>query len=274
MADQSDVENALVALVASALYPNGTSALATNGTLSRVYRGWPEAAALDADLAAGWVNVSVFAESGGRNTTRHLDEWLVPAPVAPTLLGSAVGDAVTFSGNANSGQLAGILVDGKTYVHSTESSETPALVAADLAAAIREDRIVLLSGATIVIPGAALLRVRVVAGQPAVMQTRRQEQSFRITCWCPDPFTRDATGNVVDSALAQVKFIMLSDRSRGRLLYRGCAVLDHAEDASLYRRDLVYQVEYPTTITTLLPTMLFADIALGTANQVDVDVIG
>src|SRR5579862_3521069 len=115
MADQSDVEDALVALVASALYPNGTNVLAANGTLSRVYRGWPEAAALDADLAAGWVNVSVFPESGGRNTTRYLNEWLVPVPTTPTLLGSVLGDAVTFSGNAGAGQLAGILADGSTY---------------------------------------------------------------------------------------------------------------------------------------------------------------
>lgn len=274
MADQSDVENALTALVADALYPNGTNAPAANGSLSRVYRGWPEAAALDADLAAGWVNVSVFPESGGRNTTRYLDEWLVSARVTPTLVGGVVGDAITFSGSADSGQLAGILVDGSTYVRSTEPSDTPALVAADLAAAIREDRIVLLSGTTIIVPGAAVLRVRVVAEQPAMMQTRRQEQSFRITCWCPDPYTRDATGKVIDTALAQAKFIVLSDGSRGRLLYRGCTVIDQAEDASLYRRDLVYQIEYPTTLMALLPTMLFADITLGTANQVNVAVIG
>lgn len=274
MADQSDVENALIALVADALYPNGTNALAANGTLTRVYRGWPEAAALDADLAAGWVNVSVFPESGWRNTTRYLDEWLVSAPVRPTLVGSVVGNAVTFSGSADSGQLAGILVDGSTYVHSTGPSDTLALVAADLGVAIREDRIVLLSGTTIIIPGAAVLRARVVAEQPTMMQTRRQEQSFRIACWCPDPLTRDTTSKVIDTVFAQTKFIMFSDGSRGRLLYRGGTVIDRAEDASLYRRDLVYQVEYPTTLMALLPTMLFADITLGTANQVDAAVIG
>lgn len=274
MADQSDVENALIGLLADALYPNGTRAPAANGTPSRIYRGWPKAAALDADLAAGWVNVSVFPESGGRNTTRYLDEWLVSAPVRPTLIGGVLGDSVTFSGIARAGQLAGILADGNTYVHSTEASDTPALVAADLAAAMREDRIVLLSGSTIIVPGAAVLRVRVVAEQPAMMQTRRQEQSFRVTCWCPDPATRDTTGKVIDAALAQARFIVLSDGSRGRLLYRGCTVIDQAEDASLYRQDLVYQVEYPTTFLALLPTMLFADITLGTAQHINATVIG
>ena len=45
-------------------------------------------------------------------------------------------------------------------------------------------------------------------------------------------------------------------------------------NAQLYRRDLVYQVEYPTTLTALLPVMLFADLTLGTASHVNVNLIG
>lgn len=274
MADLSDVENALLGLIAGALYPNGADALPLTGTLSRVYRGWPEAASLDADLAAGYVNVTVFPEPGGRNTTRYLNEWLLAAQVKPTLSVEVVGDSVTFGGNAASGQLAGILLDGATYVHPTEPADTPASVAADLAASIRPNRIVLLSGSTIIAPFAAVLKARVVAKQPALMQTRRQEQLFRITCWCPDPPTRDATAAAIDAALAQMMFIPLSDGSQGRVRFRSGAVLDQAEDASLYRRDLVYSVEYATTLSALLPTMLFADITLGTASQVTATLVG
>ena len=274
MADQSDVEAALVAVAAGALYINGTDAPAVNGTLSRIYRGWPEAAALDADLAAGSVNVTIFPETGGRNTTRYLDEWLLAAPVVPTLSVSVTGDAVTFGGSADPGQLAGILADGKTYVYRTEAGDSPALVAANLATAMRADRIVQLSETTISVPGVGLLKARVVAEQPALLQTRRQEQRFRITCWCPDQSTRDATAGAIDAALAQLRFIFLADGSCGRLLFRSSAVTDRAEDASLYRRDLVYSVEYPTTLAALLPTMLFADITVGTATQVTADLIG
>lgn len=274
MADLSDVENALVALVAAALYPSGPGGPAANGILSRVYRGWPEAAALDADLAAGNVNVSIFPESSGRNTTRYLDQWLLLDHVAPTLSANVVGNVVSFGGSADPGQLAGVLADEKTYVHRTITGDTPWLVAADLAAAMRPDRIVLLSGGAIVVPGAARLMARVVAAQPALMQTRRQEHSFRITCWCPDPAARDATAGILDAALAQTTFIELSDGSRGRLRYRGGAVIDRAENASLYRRDLVYYVEYPTTLSALLPAMLFADITVRTAKQVEVTLVG
>jgi len=266
MADQSDVENALVALVAAVLCPNGADAASANGMLARVYRGWPVASALDADLAAGWVNITVFPVSDARNTTRYLDEWLLPATVAPTLVATVSGNAIAFSGSAHPGQLAGIQADGNTYVYGTDAGDTPASVAANLAAEIRADWIVLLSGSTITVPGAARLRARVVAEQAALLQTRRQKQSFRIICWCPDPATRDATASVIDGALAQLRFIALPDGSQGRLLFHGSMVTDRAEDASLFRRDLVYSVEYPTTISALLPAMLFGDLSLGAAQ--------
>lgn len=274
MADLSDVETALVALVSGAIYPNGADAPPATGVLSRVYRGWPEAAALDRDLAAGYVNVSVFPETGGRNTTRHLNEWLLLPRVVPLLTASVAGDAVNFGGKAATGQFAGILADGATYVHVTLPGDSPALVAADLAALLRQDRIVLLSGTTIIIPGVSTLLARVVAEQPAMLQTRRQEQTFRITSWCPDPATRDMTAAVIDGVLAAMNFISFADGSVGRLRYRSGSVSDQAEDASLYRRDLVYQVEYPTTLVERLPTMLFADILLGTAKQVTATLVG
>ncbi len=43
MADQSDVETALVALASAALYPNGTEAASVPGVNCRIYRGWPRA---------------------------------------------------------------------------------------------------------------------------------------------------------------------------------------------------------------------------------------
>ena len=66
MADQSDVEIALVSVVSAALYPNGTDEASVPGPDCRIYRGWPNSAALDADLAAGKINVTVFPGGGDR----------------------------------------------------------------------------------------------------------------------------------------------------------------------------------------------------------------
>lgn len=268
MADQSDVETALVALIASTLYPQGIEASGLGGLTGRVYRGWPNAAALDADLAAGVVNVTVFPLPGERNTTRYFDVWMVPDPVAVTLAVTVAGETVSFSGSAAASQVAGVLADNTGYIYRTRAGDTPALVAASIAAALRTNRIAQLSGTSVTIPGVGRLIGRVVADQTALWQVRRQKQDFQITCWCPDFASRDTVAAGVDVALAQQRFLLLADGSVGRLLFVRSETSDRGEDAALYRRDLVYSVEYPTTVTQTLPSMLFGDLALGNGAEI------
>ncbi len=267
MADQSDVELTLAGLVAAVLYPEGADEPSLLGPLVRIYRGWPNQSALDADLAAGHLNVSVFPDpGGGLNTTRFPAEFAVSTPASATLSVAVAGIAATFSGTAGANQLAGLLADGVAVVHRTAAGDTPALVAAILADALRASRVVQLSGASVFVPGAAVLVGRVVADQPAQMETRRQRQSFRISCWCPDPATRDAAAGAIDAALAVPAFIDLPDGSAGRLRYVGTTVVDRGQDASLFRRDLVYSVEYATTLNARLPSMIFGDATLAAAT--------
>lgn len=267
MADQSDVENALVTLVATALYPNGPGSPSLPGPDCRIYRGWPNSAALDTDLAAGVINVTIFPQGEpGRNTTRYSQQWQ-GCPIQPTLTASVSGVSVTIGGTANPGQLVGIMVNNGSYVYLTQPGDTPDLVAANLATSVRTDWIVNLAGATFAIPGAASVVARVVAEASAMQEVRRQEQSFRITCWCPTPSTRDASASAIDLLLVSFQFIILADGSQGRIQYRGTLVFDQSQDALLYRRDLLYDVEYPTTITVLQPAMLFGDLVLN-ANTI------
>jgi hypothetical protein len=265
MADQSDVEDVLVALAADAIYPNGAGSPSLPGPDCRIYRGWPSSTALNADLAAGNINVTVFPHGErGRNTTRYSQQWLGP-PVQSTLTASISGVSVTFGGTAGPSQLAGILINNSSYVYRTQADDTPQTVAANLATAARADWIVNLSGATLAIPGAGRVLVRIVADTPVMQEVRRQEQEFRITCWCPTPATRDASASAIDLLLAGFQFITLTDATQGRLQYRGTFVFDQSQDALLYRRDLVYEVEYPTTIGAMQPAMLFGDLVLNAA---------
>ncbi|MEO8716069.1 MAG: hypothetical protein ABI369_13750 [Acetobacteraceae bacterium] len=265
MADQSDVEAAFVALGSAALYPNGTTAASVPGPGCRIYRGWPNAAGLDSDLRAGIVNVTVFTAVGaGRVTTRYQQEWVAGSTV-PTLTAIQSGQTVSFGGSADPGQLAGVLVDGRTYPYRTQPGDTPAAVAANLAALARVDQIVQLSAATLTIPSASRLLSRVVADAPAQKEVRRQTQTFRVTCWCPTPGTRDAAAVAIDQALAEVAFIDLPDGTQGHLTYAGTTVFDQSQDALLYRRDLLYSVEYPTILSAMQPVMLFGEIEINAA---------
>lgn len=263
MADQSDVEAALVRAIGAVLYPAGAAAPSLVGVLCRVYRGWPNAAALDADLAAGVVNVTVFPQPGHMtNTTRWADEVTVPTLVLPQLNVTVTGQTAKFSGIAVAGQIAGLLVDGLAVVHRTTATDTPALVAAVLASQIRTQRIALLSGTAVTVPGAGLLIGRVVADQMTLVATRRQRQGFRISFWCPDPGSRDAVAGAVDGALSALDFIALPDSTAGRLRFVASSAFDQGEDARLYRRDLVYDVDYATTVASVLPEMIFGDLAV------------
>jgi hypothetical protein len=167
MADQSDVENALVSLVSGALYPNGTDAASVPGPDCRIYRGWPNSAALDKDLAAGKINTTVFPGSGaGHLTTRYAEQWVAPR-AEPSLTAVVTGTSVTFGGTADQGQIAGILIDGRSYAYRSQAGDTPQLVAASMAAMARGNSVVRLAGSTMTIAGAGSLVARVVADTAA-----------------------------------------------------------------------------------------------------------
>ena len=263
MPDQSVVEATLARQVETALYPDGPAAPSLLARNIRIYRGWPNAAALDADLAAGTVHVSVFPEPAHqRDTTRYPADYALAAPVAPTLTVTTTPTSATFAGDAQPGQLAGLLIDNTAAVHRTQQADTPELVAAILAAGLAATRFVLIAGATVTVPGARRLTARIVADQPARAELRRQRQLFRLSAWCPDPVTRDACAAAIDIALAARSFLAFPDGTFGHLRFHATAVFDRHQDASLYRRDLVYAVEYATTSDTTLPAMLFGDATL------------
>jgi hypothetical protein len=274
MADQADVETALVSLLAGVLYPNGTQAVSAVGVPCRVYRGSPNSASLDADPANGVVNVTVFPEAGlHRVTTRYPAEWVVAAALSPTLSVSVDGETARISGTAGAGQLVGLLADQASVVHRTRAGDTPESVAASLVALLRVYRPALVTGATVIVPGVVRLVGRVTTDQTARRETRRQVQRFRITLWCPDPATRDAVAAPLDAALSGQAFIALADGTSARLCFVSSTVTDRAQDLSLYRRDLLYAVEYATTQTAELPCMVFGDIAVRTGNA-ELSVIG
>ena len=260
MADLSDVEAALVSAVTGVIYPNGVGEASVTGAPVRIYRGWPLLGALGNDLAAGVANISVFsAPHATRNTTR----W---APVANTTAGVATlmvavsGISATFSGSGGTGQVAGLLVANQPFIYRGRAGDTPALVAAMMAEAVRAQRACWLSGSTVSVPGASSIVARVVADGSLLTEWARQKQGFRISSWCPNPMTRDRICGLIGNALAMQSFLTLADGTGGRMRYRSTTSFDDDQDAQQYRRDLVYDVEYATTFEQSAPSMLFGDL--------------
>ena len=266
MADISDVEVALAEAVVSALYPSGLNGPSVTGKPVRVYRGWPSTGPLAVDLAAGVANVSIFAVPGAtRNTTRWAPTVRTTAGVA-TLSVTSSGNAVAFGGTGGAGQLAGVLVDGKAFVYRGRPGDSAALVAATLAEQVRALRSCWLSGSSLSVPGAIRVVGRVAADGSAQTEWTRQNQGFRLSAWCPNPASRDTICRALGISLAATAFIALSDGTGGRVRYRATSSFDDAQDAQMYRRDLVYDVEYATSAVTRVPSMLFGDLMLNGAE--------
>ncbi len=267
MADLSDVETALVGLIITTVYPSGTSHPSVIGTTIRAYRGWPQTSALNADLAAQSINVSVFASPGSsRNTTRW--NWINHELVeAPTLTVTVADNSVSFSGTGGSGQIVGILVDNKPFTYRSRDGDTPSLIAAVLAQEISAVRTCWLSGPTVNIPNASRLIARCVRDAQTLTEWNRQEHSFRISMWCPNPSSRDRISSALSSSIAAVSFLPLADSTSGRLRYRDTVTFDDGQNAQLYRRDLLYTVEYATTSISVQPRMVFGDLATGNGDR-------
>jgi hypothetical protein len=257
MADISGVEQAVVDAITAILYPAGTSQPSIVGALSRVYRGWPNSATLNADLSSGAVNVTVSADNAsGRTTTRYLPCWN-NAPAQPGATATTSGQEIGIAGDPVIGDVVGAIIDGTPYAYRIQPGDSPDIVASNLEQLIQADRMASVHGASINVPGAASIRVRVVCDSAAFFESRRQEKDLRVICWCSTPPLRDAVATAIDSAFDQMDFLPLPDATQARIMYHNTAGYDQSQNALLYRRDLIYTVEYPTITTVQQPSMLF-----------------
>jgi hypothetical protein len=288
MADAADVERALVSTIAGALFTGGgyqPGAYAASGVTAtppataqapspsaaalnvKLYRGWPEAANLDADMKAGNCHVSIYPERGmTRNVSRYFPVTAPLGPtVPPTITVTVSGGEVTLGGTITAGNVVGVSWGPSAlqaaYAYAVQAGDGLASVAAALAT---------LSGGTAVgnvltLPSALNAKAATMAPQSVWTELRRQEQGFRVSVWGPFPDARDELAAAVDVALANLRnsagalsrFMTLADGSAAKVLYGGSFSDDMPSRVRVWRRDLRYMVEFPTTLIQQQPLMLF-----------------
>ncbi len=271
MADLSDVETALVQLCADAAYPAGTDQPSACGVPVKAYRGWPSADALNADMAAGVANVSVFPISGmTRITTRFMREWLPDGPAATTLTATATSNVVTIAGAAGVPQLVGIRSRGRAYVYQATATDTPDTVATALAALVpgASD-----NGPMVTVPFDIRTLTRVSGYSTVRRELRRQTQGVRLTIWAPSRVARDAVASAVDQAVAGSDFLQLAD-GPARLLFMASDVDDVPTKDKIWKRDLRVTVEYATTQSQVVPGVLWGVVQETQNGAALPDVIG
>jgi hypothetical protein len=265
MASLTDVETALVTAIDAALYPTGQAGSPPQtvaGVPARIFSGWPDQVQLDKDLRAGTVNVNVFPRPGmEKNTTRFFpdrQDSVIPAATY-TLIKS--GLTVTIGGAAPGTYFAqnlAIVVNGRTYTTQATSGQTPASLAAILGSAIVQNVAgVTVTGAAINFTSSARIGdLRVGVTGSSIREVRRQSRQFQIGVWAHSPTVRDAVTAVIDPILADTPRLNLADGAIGALTYVGSIDDDFTQKQLLWRRSLIYAVEYATTITDTAAQMV------------------
>lgn len=260
MADLCDVEAALVAAILAAGVAGPGVFPLVGGVAVRVYRGTQEVTALSQDSGSCIVDITVFPlPDATRNTTR----WGYLTTTSSVAAGLSVitsGQTATFSGVAVAGELAGVMVNGQPFVHQAQAGDSADLIASALGADVLATQVAWVQGSSLTVPGAITFVARTAGVATVFEECGRQEQDVRLSVFAPSPATRDTVCRALGSALSLIAFLTLADGTSGRLRYHKTASFDGDQVASLYRRDLIYQVEYSTTATFVVPQMLFGDL--------------
>ena len=142
-------------------------------------------------------------------------------------------------------------VNKKAYIHAVQATDTLTSIATALTALIQADHPLASSNvATVTIPDAFSISFSAGGVAKVVRELKRQEKQFQITVWAPTPTIRDQISSAVDSALAAINDLTFADGSHGIMLYARTFQTDQMEKSMLYRRDIVYTVDYATTQTS------------------------
>lgn len=246
MADISDVTALLTQMATAAVYPNGASSPSVTTKPITIFEGWPLQQSLDAAIAAGQSQVSIFptrASAGAVFQVQNEDYLIVP-PVHGLTITSISGGIVSVTGAPTAGEYLTIIADGR-HAYSRVGPDLPNILS-QLAADATADY-----PSVTVVPGGIQFptdRLKAHVGAPAIKGrvTHRQRASVIISVWAPNNADRNAIAIAIDVALKAVNRLTFPDTSQGVIKAERFEQIDRLEPASIYRRDLVFSIEYAT----------------------------
>lgn len=264
MPDFAEVSDTLAGIIAGLLYPNGTGQPSVTGDVYTVFPGWPTAECLKESIADGRVQVTIYPLRGEKNVTRYPQDprEISRADQTITATVAEAGNAVVIGGAPSAKQTVAILCNSHAVVYAVQQADTLATVAAALAALLSAQGVPATSSGPVVdVPDAISLTARVGVAGAMLIELKRQQRQFMITVWAPDHAKRTRAGKVIDTGLAALKWLAFPDYTHGMNIYVRAEDSDGAEEILLYRRDIVYQVEFPT-----VETIDASEVVAGTQN--------
>ncbi|WP_369788068.1 hypothetical protein [Rouxiella sp. WC2420] len=262
MADPSEILNVIAAQVAAIVYPNGTSSASISGTALNVYAGWPVHSVLNTDILAGTSHISVFPLDGEQKIPTALGRpYREVESGDPTIVATVSDSSVTLSGTVSTPQNVYLLVDGTGYHYAVQSDDTLTTIATAMSTLIPAASNV---DAVISIPQAIEIIARVGGVGSQARELRRQTKEFMVTVWAPTTALRDSLGSALDSGLSINSNLQLSDNLPAFMIYSRSMF---SRDTQIYRRDIVFSVNYATSQTLSAPQVVAPVISINDYTQ-------
>jgi hypothetical protein len=289
VADLSDVTAYLATQAAAAVYPSGSSQPSVAAMDCLIYEGWPIPDALDKDMAgtmagpSGGVvprpngpraNVSIFPMLGtGKTVYQILDETYVVTPVVYGMTPSLSGNVTTVSGQPNTGEYLTLILD-RAVVISQTGANTAALLAALAAQAVGFGYTATSTATTLTITPTTSIPIVLRQGGMATLGkvTHRQCHAVMVTVWAPTRVSRTALASAIDNVIKQTIKVTMPDTSQALIIYSRTNVSDEMQATTIYRRDLIYDVEYATVqefpgyVITTVNTSVISAVGAATAT--------
>lgn len=265
MADISDVTAYLQATATAAVYPDGISVPSVAAMDCRIYEGWPDAAQLDLDLAGKMLslstglpgtrpggpvaNVSIFPMMGtGIAVYQILDETYVVTPVNYGMSLSTNGNTLTVTGQPNAQEYLTLVCDDQ-FAYSANGASTAAILATLASAAQANYPSASSTSNTITIPTTHAFIVRQGGYGVLGKVTHRQRHPVMVSVWAPTQAVRSTLSKAIDVAIKNSNKVTMPDGSQALVIYSRTNISDDQSSATVYRRDLIYMVEYATVET-------------------------
>lgn len=145
-------------------------------------------------------------------------------------------------GNSNTSHEHSRSIPDKTSVaYAVQSDDTPELIAQSLAGLIDG---AYASGATVIVPNAALVEVATAGYGQITRVTRRQEQLFTVSIFTNGGNARDILGSALDAALSAQSWLATLDGQNALMQFAGASDADAMQTSSIFRRDFRFKIDH------------------------------
>jgi hypothetical protein len=245
---------------------------------------WPSTRVLQQAVKGGNAIVAVFDRKLTRNTTRWIPtvigETLTPATlttVASSSIPANGSGTITLGGSVTVGDAVScVLMNGtaqQAAIVSGFSTDTPATMAAKLAAAINADPVLATwvsatsNGSVVTVQslGPSLLMFSSTGNNgSAIIEIGRRLREIQIACWASTVEDRNLLAGQIDTLLSTIEAmigpyqagLVLADGTSGYLKIGSDYQLDDATLSDAYRHDFMLSVDHGVTTQDALYSVL------------------